>query len=235
MPRKGSKDVGKDQATSKLKAEKPTRKQKDSSVPETKGIFPIVGIGASAGGLEAFEKFFTNMPPDTGMAFVLVQHLDPTHKSILSELIERYTSMRVVEVEDGIMVEPNSVFVIPPNRYMGILHGKLHLLEPPAPPGHRAPIDYFFRTLAEDQKEKAICIVLSGTGTEGTLGLRTIKGEGGMGMVQDPESAKYDGMPRNAISTGLADYILPAEEMPKQLIAYALTRHHQRRRVNPLS
>ncbi len=221
MPRKGSKDVGKDQATSKLKAEKPTRKQKDSSVPETKGIFPIVGIGASAGGLEAFEKFFTNMPPDTGMAFVLVQHLDPTHKSILSELIERYTSMRVVEVEDGIMVEPNSVFVIPPNRYLGILHGKLHLLEPPVLPGHRTPIDYFFRTLAEDQKENAICVVLSGTGTEGTLGLRTVKGEGGMGMVQDPESAKYDGMPRNAISTGLADYILPVEEMPNQLIQYA--------------
>ena len=222
MPRKKTEGVRKDQTTPKLrKAGKPTRRQKDASALETKVVFPIVGIGASAGGLDAFEKFFTNMPPDTGMAFVLVQHLDPTHKSILSELIKRYTSMKVLEVEDGMLVEPNSVFVIPPNRYMGILQGKLHLLEPTALPGHRTPIDYFFRTLAEDQKENAICVVLSGTGTEGTLGLRTVKGEGGMGMVQDPESAKYDGMPRNAISTGLADYVLPVEQMPEQLIAYA--------------
>ena len=222
MPRNRSEGGSKDQTTSRpRKAGKPTSSQKNASGPETKVIFPIVGIGASAGGLEAFEKFFTNLPPDTGMAFVLVQHLDPTHKSILSELIKRYTSMKVVEVEDGMLVEPNSVFVIPPNRYMGILHGKLHLLEPTALPGHRTPIDYFFRTLAEDQKENAICIVLSGTGTEGTLGLRTVKGEGGMGMVQDPGSAKYDGMPRNAIATGLADYILPAEQMPEQLIEYA--------------
>src|SRR5271157_5819640 len=185
MPRKKTEGVRKDQTTSKLrKAGKPTRRQKDASAVETKIVFPIVGIGASAGGLDAFEKFFTNMPPDTGMAFVLVQHLDPTHKSILSELIKRYTSMKVLEVEDGMLVEPNSVFVIPPNRYMGILQGKLHLLEPTALPGHRTPIDYFFRTLAEDQKENAICVVLSGTGTEGTLGLRTVKGEGGMGMVQ---------------------------------------------------
>jgi two-component system CheB/CheR fusion protein len=222
MPRRRSEGGGKDQTTSEpRKAGEPTKRQKDASVPQSKDLFPIVGIGASAGGLEAFEKFFTNMPPDAGMAFVLVQHLDPTHKSILTELIKRYTSMKVVEVEDGMLVEPNSVFVIPPNRYLGILHGKLHLLEPTALPGHRTPIDYFFRTLAEDQKENAICIVLSGTGTEGTLGLRTVKGEGGMGMVQAPESAKYDGMPRNAISTGLADYILPVEEMPNQLIEYA--------------
>ena len=221
MPRKKTEGVRKGRTTSKpRKAGKPTRSQKDASDLETKVVFPIVGIGASAGGLDAFEKFFTNMPPDTGMAFVLVQHLDPTHKSILSQLIKRYTSMNVLEVADGMLVEPNSVFVIPPNRYIGILHGKLHLLEPTALPGHRTPIDYFFRTLAEDQKENAICVVLSGTGTEGTLGLRTVKGEGGMGMVQDPESAKYDGMPRNAISTGLADYVLPVEQMPEQLIAY---------------
>jgi two-component system CheB/CheR fusion protein len=222
MPRRKSEGVRKDQTTSNpRKAGKPRRRQKDASVIETQALFPIVGIGASAGGLDAFEKFFTNMPPDTGIAFVLVQHLDPTHKSILSELIKRYTSMKVLEVGDGMLVEPNSVYVIPPNRYMGILHRKLHLLEPTALPGHRTPIDYFFRTLAEDQKENAICVVLSGTGTEGTLGLRAVKGEGGLGMVQDPESAKYDGMPRNAISTGLADYILPVEQMPEQLIAYS--------------
>jgi two-component system, chemotaxis family, CheB/CheR fusion protein len=222
MPKKRSEGVRKDQTTSKpRKTGKPASSKTDVSALQTQAVFPIVGIGASAGGLDAFEKFFTNMPSDTGMAFVLVQHLDPTHKSILSQLITRYTRMKVLEVEDGILVEPNSVFVIPPNRYMGILNGKLHLLEPTSLPGHRTPIDYFFRTLAEDQKENAICIVLSGTGTEGTLGLRAIKGEGGMGMVQDPESAKYDGMPRNAITTGLADYILPVEAMPEQLIAYA--------------
>ena len=182
--------------------------------------FPIVGIGASAGGLEAFEQFFTNMPPDTGMAFVLIQHLDPTHKSILTNLIRRYTSMNVVEIQDGSKVEPNTIFVIPPNRYLGILHGKLHLMEPTAAPGHRTPIDFFFRSLAEDQKEKGICIVLSGTGTEGTLGLRAIKGEGGMAMVQSPDSAKYDGMPRSAVATELADYVVAVDKMPEQLIAY---------------
>ena len=222
MPEKKTGGARGDQTSCKpKKAGRPTRAQNDSSILGAETVFPIVGIGASAGGLDAFEKFFTNMPSDAGMAFVLIQHLDPTHKSILSQLITRYTRMKVLEVHDGMLVEPNSVFVIPPNRYMGILNGKLHLLEPTALPGHRTPIDYFFRTLAEDQKENAICLVLSGTGTEGTLGLRAIKGEGGMGMVQDPESAKYDGMPRNAISTGLADYVLPVEEMPEQLIAYA--------------
>ena len=182
--------------------------------------FPIVGIGASAGGLEAFEKFFKNMPSDSGMAFVLIQHLDPTHKSILSDLIGHYTSMKVAQVQDGMRVEPNSVYVIPPNRYLAILHGKLHLMEPPVSSGIRTPIDSFFRSLAEDQKDKGICIVLSGTGTEGTLGLRAIKGEGGMVMVQSPESAKYNGMPRSAVATGLADYILPVDKMPEHLIAY---------------
>lgn len=182
--------------------------------------FPIVGIGASAGGLEAFEQFFKHMPPDAGMAFVLVQHLDPTHKSILTELVKRFTAMRVNEIQDAMTVEPNTVYVIPPNCYLAILHGKLLLLEPTKVPGLRVPIDFFFRSLAEDRKERAICIVLSGTGTEGAMGLRAIKGEGGMGMVQDPESAKYDGMPRSAVATGLADYILPPEKMPEQLISY---------------
>jgi two-component system, chemotaxis family, CheB/CheR fusion protein len=183
--------------------------------------FPIVGIGASAGGLEAFEQFFTHLPPDSGMAFVLVQHLDPTHKSMLTNLLRSYTRMIVREVEDGMAVVPNTVYVIPPNFEMAILHGKLHLLEPSAPRGPRQPIDFFFRSLSEDRQERGICIVLSGTGTEGTLGLRAIKGQGGMVMVQDPPSAKYDGMPRSAIATGLVDYILPPAKMPEQLIAYA--------------
>jgi two-component system CheB/CheR fusion protein len=184
--------------------------------------FPIVGIGASAGGLAAFEAFFSAMPADTesGMALVLVQHLAPDHKSILTDLIQRYTRMQVFEVEDGVRVRPNCAYIIPPNRDMAFLNGALHLLEQSAPRGQRLPIDYFFRSLAQDQRERAICIVLSGTGSDGTLGLRAIKGEGGMAMVQNPESTEYDGMPRSAIATGLVDYVLPPAEMPAQLIAY---------------
>lgn len=182
--------------------------------------FPIVGVGASAGGLEAFDKFFTHMPPDSGMAFVLVQHLDPTHESILVDLIRRFTRMKVFQVEDGLKIEPNCIYVIPPNRDMALLHGSLHLMEPTARRGLRLPIDFFFRSLAEDQGEQAIGIVLSGTGSDGTLGLKAIKGEGGMAMVQDPLSAKYDGMPRSAISTGLVDYILDPASMPEQLQSY---------------
>ena len=184
---------------------------------------PIVGIGASAGGLAAFEAFFSAMPPDTelGVAFVLVQHLAPDHKSILSELVGRYTSMKVFEVEDGMVVQAGCVYIIPPNRDIAVLNGALHLLEPAAPRGLRLPIDFFFRSLAQDQHDRAICIVLSGTGSDGTLGARAIKGEGGMVMAQAPESTEYDGMPRNVIATGLVDYVLPPGDMPDQLIAFA--------------
>jgi len=182
--------------------------------------FPIVGIGASAGGLEAFEKFFTHMQPDSGMAFVLVQHLSSPHKSILDDLVQRLTRMKVAQASDGVEVQPNSVYIIPPNKDMALLHGKLNLMEPGAPRGLRLPIDFFFRSLAQDQHERAICIVLSGTGTDGTLGLKAVKGAGGMAMAQDTESAKYDGMPRSTTGTGLVDYVLPPEDMPRQLITY---------------
>jgi len=186
-------------------------------------VFPIVGLGASAGGLAAFEAFFSGMPADAdpGMAFVLVQHLAPDHKSILTDLIRRYTRMQVFEVEDGMVVKPNCAYIIPPNRDMAFLNGALQLMEPYAPRGQRLPIDFFFRSLAQDQRERAICIVLSGTGSDGTQGVRAIKGEGGMAMAQEPASTEYDGMPRSAIATGLVDYELPPAEMPAQLIAYA--------------
>ena len=185
--------------------------------------FPVVGIGASAGGLAAIEKFLAAMPPDTesGMAFVLVQHLDPDHKSILLDIVKKFTRMQAFIVEDGVEVQPNCVYVIPPNKDLAFLHGRLHLMEPGAPRGLRLPIDFFFRSLAQDRHERAICIVLSGTGTDGTLGLKAIKGEGGMAMAQTPESAAYDGMPRSAIATGIVDYILPPELMPEQLISFA--------------
>jgi two-component system CheB/CheR fusion protein len=194
----------------------------DSLAGQERPKFPIVGIGASAGGLAAFEAFFSGIPggSDPGMAFVLVQHLAPDHKSLLSDLVRRYTKMQVFEVKDGMRVEPNCAYIIPPNRDMAFLDGTLQLLEPSAPRGMRLPIDFFFRSLAQDQHERAIGIVLSGTGSDGTLGVRAIKGEGGMMMAQNPESTEYDGMPRSAIATGLVDYVLPPAEMPAQLIAY---------------
>jgi len=185
-------------------------------------VFPIVGIGASAGGLVAFEAFFAGMPADRdpGMAFVLVQHLAPDRTSILTELIGRYTRMQVFEVTDGMVVQPNCTYIIPPNRDMALINGSLQLLEPVLPRGQRLPIDFFFRSLAQDQHERAIGIVLSGTGSDGTLGVRAIKGEGGMVMVQNPASTEYDGMPRSAIATKLVDFELPPAEMAVQLIAY---------------
>ena len=184
--------------------------------------FPIVGIGASAGGLPAFEAFFSGLPADveTGMAFVLVQHLSPDHKSILPDIISRYTRMKVFEVTNGMVVRPDSVYVIPPDCSMTFLNGVLELVKPTSLRYHRLPIDLFFRSLAQNQQERAIGIVLSGTGSDGTLGVRAIKGEGGMVMAQSPESTEYDGMPRSAIGTGLVDYELPPAEMPARLMAY---------------
>lgn len=198
-------------------------KKTDSQTKVANGRFPIVGIGASAGGLAAFEAFFSGMPAniDPGMAFVLVQHLAPDHKSILADLVKKYTRMQVYEVEDGMVVQPNCTYIIPPGCDMAFLNGALQLLEPSAPRGQRLPIDFFFRSLAQDQRERAICIVLSGTGSDGTLGVRAIKGEGGMVMVQIPDSTEYDGMPRSAIGTGLVDYEMQPAEMPAQLISYA--------------
>jgi len=184
--------------------------------------FPIVGIGASAGGLAAFEAFFSGMPKDVkpGMAFVLVQHLAPDHKSLLTELIRRFTPMPVFEVEDSMVVAIDCVYIIPPNYDMALLGGSLQLLEPTAPRGQRLPIDYFFKSLAADLHERAIGVVLSGTGSDGTLGLRAIKDAGGMVMAQSPESTEFDGMPRSAIATALVDYQLPAEQMAAQLLTY---------------
>jgi len=201
----------------------------------TTSAFAIVGIGASAGGLSAIEAFFSALPAEanTGISFVLIQHLAPDHKSILSDLVRRYTPLPVFEVEDGMVARPDSIYIIPPNRDMALLNGVLQLLEPSAPRGQRMPIDFFFRSLAHDQHDRAICIVLSGTGSDGTLGVRAVKGEGGIVMAQSPESTEYDGMPRAAIATGLVDYVLPPAEMPAQLIAYVAHAFGGRRRMGP--
>ena len=182
--------------------------------------FPIVGLGASAGGLEALEQFLGHVPAGSGMAFVIVQHLDPTRKGIMQELLQRATRMRVIQVKDCTTVRPDCVYVIPPNKDMSILHGVLHLLKPVAVRGLRLPIDYFLRSLAQDQQEHSIGVILSGMGSDGTLGLRAIKEKAGVVLVQEPATAKFDSMPRSAIDAGLADIVAPVEELPGRILTY---------------
>jgi len=191
----------------------------DDAPPLDQG-FPIVGIGASAGGLEALELFLGAVPPTCGLAFVVVQHLDPTYQGNMAQLLQRATAMPVAQITDRLKVAPGHVYVIPPNRDLSILHGVLHLLEPVAPRGLRLPIDFFLRSLAEDQHEHGLGVILSGMGSDGTPGLRAIKEKAGAVFVQDPASAKFDSMPRSAIAAGLADVIAPAEQLPGKILAY---------------
>lgn len=188
---------------------------------ETDTSFPIVAIGASAGGLEACESFFKAMPGDTDMAFVVVVHLDPNHTSLMPELLQKHSAMPVCQITDGVKIEPNNVYVIPPNKSLKILDGILSLTPLERPRQSHLPIDAFLRSLAQDQGTKAIAIILSGTGTDGTLGLKAIKEGLGLVMVQSKDTAKYDGMPHNAIDTGLVDFVMPAHKMPEQLIKYS--------------
>lgn len=190
-------------------------------VPNVKSIFPIVGIGASAGGLEAFVQLLNHLDPDTGMAFVLVQHLDPSHESLLSEILARSTKMPVTEVVEGIVIAPNNVYVIPPNTRMTIAADILSLVPREAKAGEtHLPIDYFFNSLANDRKETAIGIVLSGTGSDGSKGVVAIAAEGGVTFAQEKKSAKFDGMPTAAIANGV-DYILSASEIGAELNSLA--------------
>jgi two-component system CheB/CheR fusion protein len=195
----------------------------DDYQQEVESPSPIcyVGIGASAGGLEALESFFSQMAPDSGMAFVVIQHLSPDYKSLMVELLSKRTAMPVRRAEEGMRVEANSVYLIPPKKILSIFHGKLLLSESDHIRGLNLPIDVFLRSLADDQAEKAIGIILSGTGSDGVRGIRAIKEAGGIVMVQSEESARFDGMPRAAISTGLADFVLPPDEMPQRLLSFA--------------
>ena len=180
----------------------------------------IVGIGASAGGLEAFQRLFHGMPRDTGMAFVLIQHLDPHHESLTAELLDKQAALPVVQATDGIRVAADCVYVIPPNCYLTIGGGVLHLSEPIERRGLRMPVDFFFRSLAEEQAARSVAIVLTGTGTDGTLGVREIKAAGGIVIVQDPATAQHDGMIRSALATGMVDRVLALDEMPDMLVRY---------------
>lgn len=197
-------------------------KQSDSTSIELSS-FPIIGIGASAGGLEAMEEFLKHVPIDSGMAFIFVQHLDPNHKCMLCELLQRRTLLPVEQVVDRVVVKPDNVYVIPPGFDLSILHGTLHLLTPDLPHGQRLPIDYFFRSLAVDQKEHSVAVILSGMGSDGTLGARSIKEQAGAVFVQKPSSAKFDGMPRSAIDAGLADVVAEPKELFEKVSQF--TRH----------
>jgi two-component system CheB/CheR fusion protein len=178
----------------------------------------IVGLGASAGGLEALEKFLANVPPTSGLAYIVVQHLDPTHKAMLAELLQRATAMRVREAAESMRVAPNVVYVIPPNTELTVVGGRLHLAEPAQPRGMRLPVDVLFCSLAREQGERAIGVVLSGMGSDGTLGLQTIKGQSGLTLAQEPTSAQFDSMPKNAISAGACDIVAPATELPQRIL-----------------
>jgi len=201
----------------KLKLAIPSKEKTSDS---NTGKFPIVGIGASAGGLDAFEQFLSNVPENTGMAYIIIQHLDPTQKGMLPELLQRITKMMVFQVKDRITVKPNCVYVIPPNTSMSILKGVLHLFTPIESRGLRLPIDFFLRSLAVDQKELGIGVILSGMGSDGCIGIRAIKENSGIVMVQEPKSAIYSSMPLNAIDSVLPDIVAPASDLPLKLIDF---------------
>jgi len=205
---------------SKPAAPKPKSVSKEKKPSADSSLFPVVGIGASAGGLEAMELFLENIPEKIGMAFVVVQHLDPTQKGMLPELLQRITPMEVFQANDNMKVKPNCVYVIPPNKSMSIFHGKLQLFQPLETRGLRLPVDFFLRSLAEDQRELSIGLILSGMGSDGSIGLRAIKEKNGIVMVQDPETAKYDSMPRSAIEAVLADIVAPPQDLPGKLIGF---------------
>jgi two-component system CheB/CheR fusion protein len=211
-----------------MAARKRSRPEPPPQTPPETGREPskcaVVGIGSSAGGLEALQKFFRAMPADSGLAFVIITHLDPSRESHFAHVLARYTAMPVEEVTYGTAVEPNKVYVIPPGKYLSLHNGVLRLSdlgEPGAPAAPRIPIDFFFRSLAEDCCERAIGIVLSGTGSEGALGLKQIHAEGGLTLVQAPDTAGHGGMPRSAIATGAVDLVLPVEQMPPEVLRYA--------------
>jgi two-component system CheB/CheR fusion protein len=179
-----------------------------------------VGIGASAGGLAPLEQFLEGVPPNSGVAYVVVQHLDPTQKALLAELLQRVTGMRVHEARGNMQIEPNCVYVIPPNAELSVIDGTLKVQRPAEPRGMRLPINVLFSSLASAQGERAIAVVLSGMGSDGTLGLQAIKAVGGLTVVQQPDTAQFDMMPNSAIAAGCGDIVAPPAELPARILAY---------------
>jgi two-component system CheB/CheR fusion protein len=211
-------------------------KEAAANITTNKRSHYVVGIGASAGGLEAIHELFDNMPPDTNFSFVIVQHLSPDYKSLMAELLSKHTEMKVTEAEDDMLVKPNNVYVIPSKKLMTLRHGKLRLTEKKTATVPNNAIDVFLHSLADEQGDKAIAIILSGTGTDGTKGIDSVKKMGGIVVVQDPVTAKFDGMPNSAISSGQIDLILPPEMMPEEIFKYIkqgrLLRYFDDRPVN---
>lgn len=231
-PKNSKKRIRKAHAEAQPK-EKPSNKRKPSNkessshesssevslgASETRAGFPIVAIGASAGGFEAFSNLLRALPSDPGLALVFIPHLDPTHESAMVELLSRITHLTVRQAEEGMPVACNAVYVLPPNADMTISDGMLHLVRRQAGRGHHMPIDSFFTSLAEDQTTNAIGVILSGTATDGTLGLSAIKNHGGITFAQDTDTAKYDGMPNSAVAAGTVDYVLPPDLIAHELI-----------------
>lgn len=199
-------------------ANSPSTPPTESGVLPSTITFPVVGIGASAGGLPALLRFFENMPQHTGMAFVVILHLSPKHKSSADHVLQRVTRMPVTQVVDALHIEPDHVYVIPPNQHLKMVDSYLGLTDLDRPRGSHVAIDIFFRTLAEVHRERAVAIVLSGTGSDGAVGLTRIKEQGGLTIAQSPADAEHEGMPDAAIRTGVVDFVLPVVEMPQKLI-----------------
>src|SRR6185503_20893930 len=213
-------------STSKKQLPKSPAAQRKSPKPNKANLhssqndeITVVGIGASAGGLKALQEFFEALPGNTGMAYVVITHLHPEHESHLPELLQRYTQMPVTQVTGLVAVEKDHVYVIPPNRRLVMEDSQIDLSEFKEPRGQRAPIDYFFRSLARGHPN-SVGIILSGGGTDGAVGVKAIKEEGGLLMVQHPDEAEYNSMPHAAIATGLADVVLPVKELAEKLVEY---------------
>lgn len=196
------------------------RAQSDKAVPARPGSLSVAGIGASAGGLEAFGKLVEALPVDSGIAFVLIQHLDPTHPSMMVELLAAHTSIKVRHAAEGMRLEPDTITVIPPGTWLAISEGVFRLSKPRERHGARLPFDFFLNSLAENFCDRAACVILSGTGADGSVGLKAIKEHCGLVIVQDPDEAGFDGMPRNAIMTGAVDLVLPVAQIPGALVRY---------------
>lgn len=197
-------------------------KKRKSDGPQE--MFPIIGIGASAGGLAALKEFFHDVPADSGLAFVVVVHLSPEHKSHLAELLQPHVKVPVEQVTKSMALERNHVYVIPPNANLDTIDTHLRLTELEKRRQERAPVDHFFRTLAKTHDGDAIGVILTGTGSDGTLGLREIKQSGGLTIVQDPNEAEFDGMPQSAIAMGLVDLVLPLAQIPQAILRFTRTR-----------
>ena len=188
--------------------------------PDKKDKLLVIGIGASAGGLEALQQFFHHMPGNSGLCFVVIQHLSPDYKSLMADILGKHTEMTVLQAEDGMEIFPDTVYLIPPKHNL-LLKGSHLILEEQIPGRLNHPIDVFFNSLAREGREKAIAVVMSGTGSDGTSGIKAIKENGGLVIVQDPETAKFDGMPRSAMNTGLADFVLSPEEIVEEILNFS--------------